>query len=147
MSYKGKWRPKNRHKYAGDPTKITYRSLWDRQTFRWCGSNPDIKYWSSETVVVPYRSAADGKMHRYYVDLKITFNNGKTILVEIKPKKQTKAPEKQTRKTRRYLKEVLTYSRNISKWKYASEYAKDHGWEFQIWTEETLKDLGIKILK
>ncbi len=24
--------------------------------------------------------------------------------------------------------------------------AKDRGWEFQIWTEDTLKDLGIKLL-
>tara|TARA_Y100000996_G_scaffold97270_1_gene69770 strand:+ start:7204 stop:7479 length:276 start_codon:yes stop_codon:yes gene_type:complete len=89
----------------------------------------------------------DGKMHRYFVDLKITFTNGKTVLVEIKPKKQTKPPKKPTRKTRRHLKEVRTYAMNISKWSFAEEYAKDRGWEFQVWTEDTLKDLGIKILK
>ena len=41
---------------------------------------------------------------------------------------------------------MMTYSTNISKWTYAEEYAKDRGWEFQIWTEDTLKDLGIKLL-
>ncbi len=131
MSYKGKWRPKNRNKYDGDPTKIVYRSLWERQSFRWCDNNSDIKSWSSESVVVPYKSATDGKMHRYFVDLKITFNNGNTVLVEIKPKRQTKPPKKKA---------------NISKWTFAEEYAKDRGWEFQIWTEDTLKDLGIKLL-
>ncbi len=147
MSYKGKWRPKNREKYEGDPTRITYRSLWERQAFKWCDQNPKIKSWSSESVVVPYRLMTDGKMHRYFVDLKITFTNGKTVLVEIKPKKQTKPPKKPARKTRRHLKEVRTYAMNISKWSFAEEYAKDRGWEFQVWTEDTLKDLGIKILK
>ena len=147
MSYKGKWRPKNREKYEGDPTRITYRSLWERQAFKWCDQNPKIKSWSSESVVVPYRLMTDGKMHRYFVDLKITFTNGKTVLVEIKPKKQTKPPKKPTRKTRRHLKEVRTYAMNISKWSFAEEYAKDRGWEFQVWTEDTLKDLGIKLIK
>ena len=147
MSYKGKWRPKNREKYDGDPTRITYRSLWERQAFKWCDQNPKIKSWSSESVGVPYRLMTDGKMHRYFVDLKITFTNGKTVLVEIKPKKQTKPPKKPTRKTRRHLKEVRTYAMNISKWSFAEEYAKDRGWEFQVWTEDTLKDLGIKLIK
>ena len=147
MSYKGKWRPKNRNKYEGDPTKIVYRSLWERQAFRWCDENKDIKQWSSESVVVPYRSQVDGKYHRYFVDLKITFNDGRTILVEIKPKRQTKPPKKKARTSRRYLKEVVSYGINTSKWKYAKEYAKDRGWEFQIWTEDTLKEKGIKILK
>jgi hypothetical protein len=99
---------------------------------------------------VPYISETDGKRHRYFVDLKINFNDGRTLLVEIKPKKQTKPPKKPKTKTkgaRRYIKEVYAYGMNISKWKYAKEYAKDRGWEFEIWTEETLKNLGIKILK
>ena len=148
MSYKGKWRPKNQDKYDGDPTKIIYRSLWERQTFKWCDTNSDIKSWSSESVTIPYKSATDGKFHRYFVDLKITFNDEKTILVEIKPKRQTKPPKKKkTRVTRRHLSEVMTYGKNISKWTYAEAYAKDRGWEFQIWTEDTLQDLGIKIIK
>ena len=85
-------------------------------------------------------------MHRYFVDLKVTFNNGTTVLAEIKPKRQTKPPKKRARPTRRYMSEVMTYSTNISKWTFAEEYAKDRGWEFQIWTEDTLKDLGIKLL-
>ena len=101
MSYKGKWRPKNRNKYEGNPDKIIYRSMWERQAFRWCDDNDDIKRWSSESVVVPYRSQVDGKYHRYFVDLKITFNDGRTLLVEIKPKRQTKPPEKKSRRSRR----------------------------------------------
>ena len=36
---------------------------------------------------------------------------------------------------------------NTSKWEYANEYAKDRGWGFEIWTEDTLKAMGIKIIK
>jgi hypothetical protein len=31
----------------------------------------------------------------------------------------------------------------MNKWKAANEYAKDRGWEFQIWTEKTLTEMGI----
>ena len=106
-----------------------------------------FKSWSSETVTVPYKSAVDGKYHRYFVDLKINYTDGKTTLVEIKPKRQTKPPKKKITRTKRYISEVLTYGTNISKWEYAEQYAKDRGWEFQIWTEDTLQELGIKLLK
>lgn len=147
MAYKGKWRPKNIEKYEGDYTKIVYRSLWERQAFKWCDNNPTVVRWSSESVIVPYISKTDGKRHRYYVDLKITYDTGITVLVEIKPKRQTKPPKKKAKKTRRYLKEVMVYGKNVSKWEYAEKFAKSRGWEFQIWTEDTLKELGIRILK
>lgn len=73
--------------------------------------------------------------------------DGKTFLVEIKPKAQTKPPKKPTRRSRRYIRETMTYAKNQSKWKAANEFAKDNGVSFQVWTEETLKNLGIKILK
>ncbi|HIB43649.1 MAG TPA: head completion protein [Flavobacteriales bacterium] len=147
MSYRGKWKPKNLKKYEGDHTKIVYRSLWERQAFRWCDDNSDIMSWGSETVIVPYVSKIDGKRHRYFVDLKITFNSGKTVLVEIKPKKQTVEPKKSKRKTKKYIKEVYTYGTNLSKWEHAKQFAENRGWVFEIWTEEKLQSLGIKILK
>ena len=35
---------------------------------------------------------------------------------------------------------------NTSKWEYAKEYAKDRGWVFEIWTEDELKEKGIRII-
>ena len=35
---------------------------------------------------------------------------------------------------------------NQDKWKAASKFAEHNGWQFQVWTEETLKNLGIKVL-
>jgi hypothetical protein len=116
--------------------------MWERQCFAWCENNSEIKEWSSEEIVVPYYYEIDKKYHRYFIDLKITFNNGKTILVEIKPEKET-TPPKRPDKTKRYLNEALTYVKNQNKWQAANEFAKDRGWEFQIWTEKTLEKLNI----
>lgn len=144
--YKGRYSIQNVSKYQGDPTRVFFRSLWERQVFRFLDSNPDIESWVSEEIVVPYICKTDGKIHRYFVDLRITMTNGQTYLIEIKPKSQTAPPTPQKRKTAKYVTEVLQYVKNTSKWEAADSYAKRMGWTFQIWTEETLRGLGIRLL-
>ena len=146
MSYNGRYTIKNPDKYAGDAKKVIYRSLWERNAFRWCENNPKVKLWNSEEVVVPYVSTVDKKLHRYYVDLLIQMEDKKTYLVEIKPKKETQPPKKRSRKTKKYINEQLTYIKNNDKWEAANKFAEHNGWKFQVWTEETLKNLGIKVL-
>ena len=116
--------------------------MWERHCFKWCDDNPNVKAWSSEETVVPYFYEVDKRYHRYFVDLKITFKNNKTILVEIKPEKETMPPQGK-RKTRQYINEGLTYVKNMNKWEAANTFAKDRGWEFQIWTEKTLQEMKI----
>jgi len=147
MAYKGKFTPKNPQKYVGDVKGIVYRSLWERNTFRWIDANANIVAWNSEEVVVPYICGTDNKVHRYFMDLWFKTSDGKTYIVEIKPKKQTQPPKEPKRKTRRYIKESLTYIKNQSKWEAASEFAANRGWHFQVWTEDTLKSMGIKIIR
>jgi hypothetical protein len=142
MAYSGKYIVKHRTKYKGDPDKVTFRSMWERYCFVWCDNNPNIKNWSSEEVVVPYLWEVDKKYHRYFTDLKITFKDNRTILLEIKTDNETKPP-KRPDKSKRYIGEAMTYVKNMNKWKAANEYAKDRGWEFQIWTEKTLTEMGI----
>ena len=77
------------------------------------------------------------------MDLKIKFRSGVTMLVEIKPAVQTAAPKSENKRSKRYLSESLTYVKNINKWHAASEYAKDRGWRFEIWTEHELNSMGI----
>jgi|TARA_Y100000361_G_scaffold149336_1_gene163457 hypothetical protein len=146
MAYKGRYKIKNPDKYLGNPTNVIFRSLWERNTFRWCENNPKVRAWSSEEIVVPYKCKVDNKLHRYFVDLYVEMNNGQTILVEIKPKKETLPPKQPKRKTKKFLNEVITFSKNQDKWEAADQYAKHKGWKFQVWTEETLKNLGIKVL-
>src|SRR5210317_585463 len=130
-TYKGKYRIKKPEKYAGDYTNVTYRSLWERQAFRWCEERDDVISWSSEETVIPYRCKTDNKIHRYFIDLKIKFSNGRIVLVEIKPASQTKPPKKPTRQTKRYVTEVMTYVKNESKWKAAAKYCDERGYHFE----------------
>lgn len=146
MTYRGKYQVRNIGKYKGDFRNVCFRSLWERQCFRFCDDNNDIVEWSSESVIVPYICPTDNRPHRYFVDLKIKFSSGKTYLIEIKPKKETLPPKVPKRKTVRFIQEVMTYAKNQAKWKYADAYAKDRGMTFEVWTEETIRGLGIKLL-
>ena len=38
---------------------------------------------------------------------------------------------------------ALTYVKNMNKWEAANEFCKDRGWEFHIWTEQTLQEMGL----
>ena len=96
--------------------------------------------------MIPYICETDGKWHRYFMDLYVLFENKQEYLIEIKPEKQTIEPKVQQRKTKKYLKEVMTYVKNQSKWRAAKKYADDRGWIFQVWTEKTMKKLGIRLL-
>jgi hypothetical protein len=143
MSYKGKFTPQNPQKYKGDPTNIIYRSSWEVKVMKYLDENPSVIWWGSEELFIPYWNPIDNKKHRYFPDFisKIKRKDGTvmTYIIEVKPLKQT-VPPVQKRKTKRYLEESATYVINQSKWKAATEFCKDHGWEFKVITE---KDLGI----
>ena len=145
MAYKGKYRPTRPYKYKGDPTKIIYRSLWERKFMQYCDSTTNVLEWGSEEIALPYRSPIDNKVHRYFPDfyIKVKENTGqiKRYIIEIKPKKQTLAPKVQKKKTKGYVYEVYEYARNQAKWKAAEEFCKDRRWEFKVLTEN---ELGIK---
>lgn len=112
----------------------------------WCDKNPQVVSWSSEELIIPYLCPTDGKMHRYYIDFVITFDTGQTYWIEVKPKKYTQPPKQPKRKTKKYVTEVVQFVKNQAKWKTANEYATKHGHKFQVWTEDSLKSLGIKLL-
>lgn len=150
MSYHGRYSPKNVEKYAGDASSVTYRSLWERQVMRWLDENPNVVKWNSEEVVIPYLCETDNKVHRYFMDFFVEFGSGDTFLIEVKPEKQTKVPRKRNttsgKQSRRFLSESLTYVKNQSKWRAATQYCAKKGWTFAIWTEKTLAQLGIKVV-
>lgn len=117
--------------------------MWEKNCFQWCDENSQVIKWSSEEIVIPYLYEVDKKYHRYFVDLKIQYKSGRTVIVEIKPEKQTKPPASKNTRSKQYISEALTYVKNQNKWIAASEYAKDRGWHFEIWTENELKSMGI----
>lgn len=145
MTYSGYFRPKNPKKYVGDHTNIVYRSSWECKVMTWLDTNPSIISWASEELIIPYISPVDNRYHRYFPDflVKVQGKDGvtRTMIIEIKPKRQTKEPVKKKRVTKQYINEVTTWGVNQAKWKAAEEYALDRGWQFKVLTED---DLGIR---
>ena len=105
-------------------------------------TNPNIIRWGSEEVVIPYVSPIDNRYHRYFTDFYVEAvgRDGETkkMLLEVKPKAQTQEPKKPSRKTKRYITEVMTYGINQAKWKAAEDFCRDRGWEFKVITESDL---------
>jgi hypothetical protein len=144
MAYKGPFKPKNPSKYKGNPTKIIYRSLWELRMMRYFDDTSQVIEWSSEEIIIPYRSPKDNKIHRYFPDFFIKIKNPdgsiNNIIIEVKPLKQVKEPAKDPKHPRRYLKEVMTYGINQAKWRAAQAYCDDRCWQFKIMTE---KEIGV----
>jgi hypothetical protein len=144
MAYSGKFTPKNPQKYVGDYNKITYRSSWEARVMTWLDKEPNVISWASEELAIPYISPVDGKRHRYFPDfiVKVKNKDGKvsTMMIEVKPQKQSVEPTKRSRVTKQYITEVMTYGINQAKWKAAQEYCLDKGWQFKVLTE---KELGL----
>ena len=103
MAYKGQYKPTNPSKYRGNVHNVIYRSLWERKFMVYCDRTVSVIEWGSEEIVVPYKSPWDGRIHRYFPDFycKIKQHDGtiKKLVIEVKPKKQTKPPKEPQRKT------------------------------------------------
>ena len=142
MAYSGRFTPKNPQKYVGDLNNIIYRSSWECRVMNkldlaeWCIS------WASEELVVPYISPVDNRWHRYFPDFIVKYKDKsgliKTMMIEIKPHKQSQPPQPKKRVTKQYLNEIMTYGVNQAKWKAANEFCLDRGWQFRVLTEKEL---------
>lgn len=145
--HQGLFKPKNPSKYIGT-LPIVFRSHWEMKTFRYLDAHPAVLEWSSESVIVPYRSPLDQQVHRYFVDVffKVQDSQGqvKSFLVEIKPYAQTQLPTTKPTTPRKYnklLAESATYAVNQAKWEAAKAYATARDWTFVVVTEKDLFQL------
>lgn len=117
-------------------------------------NNPSVLEWSSEEIAIPYRTILDEqyeiqhklaykRYHRYFVDfyVKVKDRSGKVnkYLIEVKPLKETKAPQRADFRTEpSYQKAMRTWTINSAKWAAAREYCADHKMGFLIQTEEDI---------
>ena len=143
LPYKqGIFNPTNVHKYKGS-TPICFRSNLELLFYRWADRNDRVLQWGSESIIIPYLSPKDGKMHKYFVDgvlLLKTDDGVKKFLVEIKPEKQTMPPSQVNRKSRKnLLYEQIQWAVNSCKWQAAKEWCQKNNFEFIILTEKDLK--------
>lgn len=142
MSYKGFFKPRNPNKYKGDPSNIVFRSSWELRFMNYLDAHQDVIQWSSEEFCIPYKSPVDGQTHRYFPDfwVKQRKSDGtiEVVVVEIKPHKQTQPPVVQTRRTKRYINEVMMWGINNAKWEAARRFCESKNWKFAIFTENHL---------
>lgn len=137
----GYYTPVNPDKYIGkDGDKIRYMSSWELNFNRFLDNNPNILRWSSEDIAIPYIKPTTGRVHRYFPDYWIEYQDAsgalKQEIIEVKPKSQTRRTRSKNPKTRLY--EDITYAINIAKWQAATEFCKQHGMIFRILTEHEL---------
>lgn len=150
--HQGYFIPKNLDKYKGDINDgIIYRSSWEQKFMTYCDLNPSVRFWSSETAVIPYFNPIDQKMHKYYVDFWLMTSTPtgviKKYLVEIKPSSQLVKPKplvegKKYKKTQLKSFEwaMVEFIKNSAKWAAATEFCKQYDMKFIVVTEKELKN-------
>ena len=139
----GIYSPKNPQKYKGS-LPIIYRSELELKSFRYLDNNPNIVTWGSESVVIPYVSPVDNRVHRYFVDLvaKLNSKDGtvKNLLIEVKPERQTRPPvESAHKKKKTMIYEKYQFAVNTAKWDAARKWCEKNKYTFIILNEKHLK--------
>lgn len=114
---------------------IEYRSKWEKIYAHHLESNPDVKYWGSECIEIPYQLLTDGSQHRYFPDFMVEKQDGTKIIVEIKPKAQCCKPATKNH----WL--WNEYVKNVSKWTAAKQFCESRGYKFMVLTEKTIMSL------
>ena len=135
--------PRNKEKIKSGRTYFVARSNWEYKFMQFCDNNPNVIYWESEPLHIPYQHPIEQRDARYYPDflMKCKTKNGKvkTYLIEVKPYKECKQPVRSKgKKKKTLLYEEKTWKINKAKWHSAQRYCKLKGWEFKIITEKDL---------
>lgn len=150
----GYFLPKNPAKYYGDPTKIIYRSSYEKRFMEWVDLHPKVTRWGSEVVAIPYLHPIKKRINNYNIDFFVEVigainESGQQqlikYLVEVKPESQTTPPNRKLveakatlNRMKRYNRELETYLVNVAKFSAADAYAKGRGMKFIICTEKFL---------
>jgi hypothetical protein len=139
----GIFSPIHSEKYKGS-LPIIFRSSLELKAYKWLDTNSNVISWGSESVVVPYISPIDNRMHRYFVDVvaQIKRKDGLTqkYLIEIKPSKFLLEPKNSPRKSNKTLiYEVTQYSINTAKWDAAQRWCVKNNYTFLIFTEKHIE--------
>lgn len=145
MAWRGKFKPNNPAKYKGDPLGIVYRSSLELKLMRRFDANDRVIWWSSEEIIVPYFDPVKKKSRRYFPDFVIRTlredGTEETLMIEVKPFKETKKPTHKPRKRRAaIISEELTWANNQAKWAAAEAFCARQGWRFIKMTE---KEIGL----
>jgi hypothetical protein len=126
-------------KYIGEGP-IIYRSSWENKFCIYCETNNHVVKWSSEPFEIKYWNPIKEKYSKYHPDFFILLDDGKKLVIEVKPSNQIKKPEPPKRNTFktiknwRYLSEQ--YILNMAKFAAATKWCESRGYVFKIVTED-----------
>lgn len=98
-----------------------FRSSWEEQAYRILDDNIRVSRFYVECLVIPYEF--EGNSKGYIPDILVILFSGRKILIEIKPS------------------ELVDDAINVAKFKYATDYCRDHDMEFKVITEENWNEL------
>lgn len=123
--------------------EINFKSSLELKAIKYFDMNKYVVRYSLEPFAVKYHKPTTGKIHRYFVDFFVEFENNQKFLVEIKSSGEAVEPKKPSKKTQKailnYQKALQTYIVNQAKWKAATEFAESNNMRFIVLTEKELK--------
>lgn len=103
-----------------------YRSGWELTYMKWLDANDDVKSYEYESIVIAYISNMRScKVRKYFPDIFVHFQDGKNVLVEIKPKRKLLNPT--------VIKKQLA----------AEQWCKENNATYELVTEDTIKNIKI----
>ncbi len=134
----GVYKLRHPEKYLGDPNKVVFRSSWELEMHKFLDNNTKVLRWSSEELSIPYIKPTDNKVHKYYPDYFVEYENshGEIIqeIIEVKPHSQVDLSSK--KRVSQY--ERYTYEINKAKWIAAKHFCDRRNIKFSILTEHQL---------
>lgn len=139
---KKRFRPLHPEKYMGDYENIIIRSSWELRVFQFCDNNPNVLRWGSEEIEIPYMKPdpLGFKPARYYPDLYVEYIDRDGVLnrelIEVKPKKFTRASKARNHHTKAF--ENMQYIVNMAKFNAADNWCKQNGVKFSVLSEESI---------
>ena len=160
----GFYNVQNKLKYIGDPTKVIYRSNWEKYFMVFLDGEPTVLKWGCEVITIPYQDE-HGHFHRYYPDFYVEMKNKKDpdilerVVIEIKPQSEWQPdfvnehgviiPAEQylkkfsTTALESYEYRLKTFQKNLQKWTKAQHWCEANGLKYKVMTEKYLVEKGI----
>lgn len=105
---------------------VNYRSGWEFSYAKFLDEDPTVDKFSYESLNIAYLSnKKTGRIRHYIPDFIVTYIDGRTVIVEIKPLRRMLNPT------------------NVKKFEAAKQWAEQNDVQFQILTERELRDLHV----
>lgn len=142
---KGVFVPKHPEKYIGPNLgNITYRSSWELTVMLKFDDHPNVVYWASESIRIPYQNPLTGKFSVYVPDFMVVYVDRSGTqhreVMEVKPLKETPGSliESNGRKRRLSQRDKLAQAVNAAKWQAAAQFCAKRQLTFRVLTENSL---------